>query len=41
MWYSRDIKEKEMREVSVEDLEEALKKLSEEYEKEYSRIKRG
>lgn len=40
MWYSRDVKEKEMREVSIEDLEEALKKLSEEYEKEYSKMKR-
>ena len=29
-----------MREVNIEDLEEALKKLSEEYEKEYSKIKK-
>ena len=41
MWYISGVKEKEMRDVSIEDLEEARKKLSEEYEKEYSRIKRN
>lgn len=41
MWYSNCVKEGKMREVSIEDLEEALKELSEEYEREYSKIMRG